>query len=68
MKTNRRQFITTSLAGGIAAAVPGFNITQENLKDKYARLDKILMEPVFKSNLFTSPVIIDNTGTSEVQE
>lgn len=59
MKTNRRQFITTSLAGGIAAAVPGFANTQENLEDKYSRLDKILMQPVLKSNLFSSPVIID---------
>ncbi len=60
MKTNRRKFITTSVAGGLGAAiVPGTSFMPENLKDKYAKLDEIIRKPVLKSNLFPSPVIID---------
>ncbi len=59
MITGRRNFITTALAGGIAAAVPGFSIIQENLKEKYNRLDEIIKQPVLKPDLFLSPVIID---------
>jgi L-alanine-DL-glutamate epimerase-like enolase superfamily enzyme len=59
MNTNRRQFIETTLAGGIAAAVPGLTFSQENINDKYSRLDEIMKKPVLKSNLFTSQVIID---------
>ncbi len=59
MKTNRRKFIATSVAGGIAAAAPGFSFTDENLSEKYSRLDEIIREPVLRSSLFTSPVIID---------
>jgi L-alanine-DL-glutamate epimerase-like enolase superfamily enzyme len=60
MKTNRRKFITTSIAGGMGAAiVPGITFGCENVKGKYARLDEIIRKPVLKSNLFSSPVIID---------
>ena len=69
MKTNRRKFISTAVAGGIAAAaLPlsscGTDITtsgsQPDLQTRYARLDEILNQPVLKKELFTSPVIIES--------
>jgi L-alanine-DL-glutamate epimerase-like enolase superfamily enzyme len=66
METNRRKFIATAVAGGIAASLPLSSnsqnaalISSETLKDKYTRLDEILKQPVFKKELFTSPVIIE---------
>jgi L-alanine-DL-glutamate epimerase-like enolase superfamily enzyme len=66
MATTRRKFITTSIAGGLAATVPGqafmpdhsFQITDE-IRAKYSKLDEILKKPVFKKELFSTPVIID---------
>lgn len=69
MSTNRRQFISTALAGGLAAAtIPlsacGSEKTTFNpltdIKSRYARLDKILQQPVLKKELFTTPVIIES--------
>jgi L-alanine-DL-glutamate epimerase-like enolase superfamily enzyme len=59
MRTNRRNFIGTAVAGGIAAVLPGFTPGNETVKEKYAILDAIIKEPVFKRELFSSPVIID---------
>jgi len=59
MKTNRRQFIETTVAGGIGATLPGSYLTQESIKDKYSKLDEIIRKPVLKVNLFKTPVIID---------
>ena len=59
MKTNRRKFIATSLTGSLAATVPGLSFLTENVKEKYARLDGIIREPVLKKELFPTPVIID---------
>ncbi len=59
MKTNRRQFIETSLAAGIAATAPNFGPGKDDFKEKYSTLDEILKRPVLKSELFSSPVIID---------
>lgn len=60
MKSNRRKFITTSIAGGVGAAiVPGISFGSENIKEKYARLDEIVRKPVLKPSLFLSPVIIE---------
>jgi L-alanine-DL-glutamate epimerase-like enolase superfamily enzyme len=59
MKSNRRKFIATSLAGGMAAALPGLTFGSENTKEKYARLDEIMKKPVLKRELFSAPVIID---------
>ena len=66
MKTNRRQFISTAIAGGLAATVPlsscgqvdSFN-SSDAIKDRYEKLDQILKQPVFKKELFSSPVIIE---------
>lgn len=67
MGTNRRKFISTAVSGGIAAAVPlslkGHNKkfkSSESVKEKYTKLDEILQQPVFKRELFSSPVIIDS--------
>lgn len=65
MKTNRRKFISTAIASGLAAALPMTSTGQEMfkgseaVKEKYSRLDKILKQPVFKKELFNSPVIIE---------
>ena len=68
MQSNRRKFISTALIGGAsAAALPlsacwlenGTSSVQANLESRYDRLDEILKQPVFKRNLFPSPVIIE---------
>ncbi len=66
MKTNRRQFLSSAIAGGMAAtALPGSACgaaaggPPSGLKERYARLDQILKQPVLKKELFTSPVIIE---------
>jgi L-alanine-DL-glutamate epimerase-like enolase superfamily enzyme len=67
MKTNRRRFITTSIAGGLAATLPLSSCRKviqgsdsETYKVNYQRLDEILKQPVFKKALFSSPVIIES--------
>jgi len=60
MKTNRRKFIATSIAGSLAAAVPGISCaSSERLEEKYTQLDEILSKSVLKKEHFNSPVIID---------
>ncbi|MDP4291554.1 MAG: twin-arginine translocation signal domain-containing protein, partial [Bacteroidota bacterium] len=61
MATNRRTFLTTAALGGLAAALPFPTkalTTSDNPVD-YARLDQVLSKPVFKKELFKTPVIID---------
>ena len=65
MKTPRRRFVSTLLAGGLGAAWPHSSRGSEapapratTLNPAYARLDEILRQPVFKRELFPSPVII----------
>ena len=72
MTTNRRRFLGTALAGGLAAALPlsskGATASgsangaksAEELKSRYAKLDEILKKPVLKKELFSSPVIIES--------
>ncbi len=62
MHSNRRKFITTSLAGGLAAALPGSAHAAkpaENIEQSYAKLDEILKKEVLKKRLFSAPVIIE---------
>lgn len=66
MKTNRRKFISTAVAGGLAASMPLSSNGQampsavsEIIHEKYKKLDEILKQPVFKKELFSSPVIIE---------
>ncbi len=68
MKTNRRKFISSAVVGGMGAAsfpLPSFGSGTKNsnpvpadLKTRYAYLDEAIKLPVFKKELFTSPVII----------
>jgi len=67
MKTNRRQFVSTALSGGLAATLPlsscrrSDSITNPTaLKDSYNKLDQILKQAVFRKEWFTSPVIIES--------
>jgi L-alanine-DL-glutamate epimerase-like enolase superfamily enzyme len=66
MKTNRRNFITTTVTGSLAAAIPVSAYSQkvastvsEKVMENYEKLDKILLQPVFKKDLFKSSVIIE---------
>jgi len=66
MKTNRRTFLGTALAGSLAATLPlssqGSEIAKtavDSLNPHYARLDEILSQPVFKKQFFPNPVIIE---------
>jgi len=72
MKSDRRRFISTSLAGGLAS-VPltarGSQAARSRAEEKtpvssdisarYSRLDEILKKPVLKKGLFATPVIIE---------
>ncbi|UCF39395.1 MAG: mandelate racemase/muconate lactonizing enzyme family protein [Acidobacteriota bacterium] len=65
MKTNRRKFMGTALAGGLAtiplscSAPEVREVEQQGLNPRYTKLDEILKQPVLKRELFTSPVIIE---------
>src|SRR4030042_5542905 len=65
MRTNRRNLISTALAGGLAAALPPSGGSEAQgagsgaQKPDYTRLDDILKQPVLKKGLFTTPVIIE---------
>ena len=75
MQTNRRQFITTAMAGGLGASLlscsspaadPG---SKDSTIDNYALLDEVLKKPVFRKEMFPEPVILETlellrTGTS----
>ncbi|HEX5282853.1 MAG TPA: mandelate racemase/muconate lactonizing enzyme family protein [Bryocella sp.] len=65
---DRRRFLATALTGTAAAATPAFgqflNAPRHGLPgtlaDRYAKLDAILQQPVFKRELFKDPVIIQS--------
>jgi L-alanine-DL-glutamate epimerase-like enolase superfamily enzyme len=65
MKTSRRKFISTSIAGGIAASLTFPACTSSapasdalNRGTDYSKLDEIIKKPVFKREMFSSPVVI----------
>ena len=69
MRTNRRKFISTTVAGSLAAAALPLSYCRAestsdssatDVKSRYAKLDEILKRPVLKRDLFTSPVIIES--------
>lgn len=69
MKTNRRKFISTAVVGGLAATTLPLSScgseqaatgTTIDVNPRYAKLDEVLKQPVLKSELFTSPVIIES--------
>jgi len=70
MKFTRRKFISTAVLGAVGAALSTSGLAStlsSSTKIKklpcdnptYTKLDKILTEPVFKRELFSSPVIIE---------
>jgi L-alanine-DL-glutamate epimerase-like enolase superfamily enzyme len=71
MQTNRRDFVASAFATGIAAATFAPTASGQflnaprhglpgTLQERYARLDAVLKEPVFKRELFRDPVIIES--------
>ena len=59
MKTSRRKFLETTVAGSIATIIPGLSSGKENVKEKYVILDEIIEKPVLKTDQFSTPVIIE---------
>jgi L-alanine-DL-glutamate epimerase-like enolase superfamily enzyme len=68
MKTNRRKFISAAALGGLAASIlplstygsgPGTASPPADVKSRYAKLDEILKQPVLKTGLLKTPVIIE---------
>jgi len=66
---NRRRFLATALTSSAATASPAalgqfLNAPRHGLpgtlRDRYAQLDAILQQPVFKRELFKDPVIIQS--------
>ncbi len=78
MSLNRRKFFKTATAGtigasfllqGTALASNSANenhITIEN-KNKYAKLDKVLAEPILRKSLFSEPIIIKSLELLEYE-
>jgi len=68
MKTNRRKFISTTAAGGLAAGALPFSYfgtaetsrrSDTDVTSRYAKIDEILKQPILKKELFATPVIIE---------
>jgi L-alanine-DL-glutamate epimerase-like enolase superfamily enzyme len=69
MRTDRRHFLATALAGGAAAAASArFSYGSQAatpgsagaLNPRYPTLDEVLRQPVLKKELFADPVIIES--------
>ncbi len=69
MALDRRAFVTAAFTGAAAAASPAaigqfLNAPRRGLpgtlKERYAKLDAILQQPVFKRELFKDPVVIQS--------
>jgi L-alanine-DL-glutamate epimerase-like enolase superfamily enzyme len=60
MKTNRRQFVSAAVAAGTAPLLSRASASPSPaVKERYAKLDAILKQPVLKKELFPKPVIIE---------
>ena len=70
MPLSRRQLLSNALAGTAAAALPSAGMAQflnaprhglpGTLQERYAKLDAILAQPVFRRELFPDPAIIES--------
>lgn len=65
MKTSRRKFISTAVAGGIAASMPvssygNDKAARPSVNDNYAKIDAVLKQPVLKREYLKDPVIIES--------
>ncbi|MGM9508846.1 mandelate racemase/muconate lactonizing enzyme family protein [Larkinella sp. GY13] len=69
MKSNRRKFISSAVVGGLAATGVPFSSLGADLKSagsmptdlqtRYDYLDEVVKRPVFRKELFSSPVILE---------
>ena len=71
MKTDRRRFLASALAGSAAAALPACGAgpagaappaatdPRATITSNYAKLDEVLKKPVLKRELFKTPVMIE---------
>lgn len=67
MDINRRKFVTNAFVGGMAATTlslsscnsEAVNTSMSASGPNYSKLDEILKQPVFKKELFSTPVIIE---------
>jgi len=63
MRTNRRQFLATALAGSLAATSHASEVRDPGsaaaLNPRYPVLDEILNKPVLRKELFATPVFIE---------
>ena len=70
MKTDRRKFISSAFVGGLGAAslpltsfgssTKSQSASEADLNTRYAYLDEVLKKPIFRKELFPSPVIIES--------
>jgi L-alanine-DL-glutamate epimerase-like enolase superfamily enzyme len=66
MQTNRREFMATALAGGVACSFSSCAShaqspkPAEALNPRYSALDEVLKQPVLKQELFKTPIIIQS--------
>lgn len=60
MKTDRRRFIVTAAAAGLASQLPATSATDTTTKEKYRLLDEIISKPVLKIPDSVGPVIIES--------
>lgn len=60
MKSSRRQFMSSAIAGGLAVTAPQVGGAAERRGIDYSRLDEILKQPILKKELFPSPVLIES--------
>jgi len=60
MTTNRREFLTSAALSGVASVLPFSSkaFHSSGFPPGYELLDKAMMQPVFKRELFKTPVII----------
>ncbi|MBC9868430.1 MAG: mandelate racemase/muconate lactonizing enzyme family protein [Opitutae bacterium] len=62
MSMNRRKFLASGLAGGLSGGVLLTSAygQSEKVESRYAKLDEVLAQPVFKQELFKDPIIIES--------
>ncbi len=59
---NRRKFLASGVAGGLSGGVLLTSAygQSEKVESRYAKLDEVLAQPIFKQELFKDPVIIES--------
>ncbi len=64
---NRRKFLASGVAGGLSGGVLLTSAygQSEKVESRYAKLDEVLAQPVFKQELFKDPIIIESVELLE---